>query len=97
MSAAGVEVGGAVWFPVTGRVGVTFSLGACVKFSLGGVGVGGAAVGVVLGCPQLTVEARESRTNRDTRERQVNFFISASPHCQIIISTTAPEWKIPLV
>ena len=72
MSAAGVEVGGAVRFSVAGRIGVTFSLGACVKFSLDGVGVVG-----VLVCPQPTIEARESRTNRDTRKRQVNLFISA--------------------
>jgi hypothetical protein len=49
---------------------------------LGGVGVGGVVgvVGAVLSCPQLTIEARESRRNRDTRKRQVNFFISVPLH-----------------
>ena len=33
------------------------------------VGVVGATVGVVLGCPQLTSEAIESRTSRNTRKK----------------------------
>ena len=91
----GVEGGGVVGgvVGVAGTVGVIFSLGACVKFSLGGVGVGGAAVGVVLGCPQLTIETRGSRRNKDTRNRQINFFISAPLHCQFFISANALEQK----